>query len=154
MMSALAILLAAAVRATLGYTPPPMYNITATSLYDAGLQHGKLASSRIRGWLGTAEMQGIIKFVASPAGAAAFARMKRANTAAFPALVRELEGIASGAQVALDEIWVATLINELESLMDNGGGSWPPRFDDGHCTDVYAVAEGGALRNGAAQPSL
>lgn len=133
------------------YSRPPYYRITASSLHDAGLQLGRLARTRIQGWLATDEMKGIIAFVAGD-GAEAFHRMKKDNSEIFPDLVRELEGMAIGAEVPLDSIFCATFINELESLMTNHGGQWPPhrgndgprRGDDGHCSDVYAVAEGGA----------
>ena len=101
----LSVLIAAAAAAALPpYEPPPMFNITASNSYDAGLQHGKLAGSRIRGWLKTDEMQNIIKYIKTADGAAAFSRMQKENTAAFPYLVRELEGMAKGAAVAVDDI--------------------------------------------------
>ena len=156
----LSVLIAATAAAALPpYEPPPMFNITASNSYDAGLQHGKLAGSRIRGWLKTDEMQNIIKYIKTADGAAAFSRMQKENTAAFPYLVRELEGMAKGAAVAVDDIWACTMINELESLMTNGGGQWPPApnattiqnkenvdLRAGHCSDVYAVADGGASK--------
>ena len=61
----------------------------------------------------------------------------RSNARFAPALVAELRGLADGANVTLDEIWGATMINELESLMGNDDGA-------GHCSDIYAVSESGA----------
>ena len=36
--------------------PPPLYRITADTLYDAGLQHGSMANWRIRAWFSTSGM--------------------------------------------------------------------------------------------------
>ena len=137
------------------YAPPPVYRITASSLHDAGLQHGRLARKRISGWLATEEMRGVINFTSSSAGQPAFLRMKEENSRAFPELAREIEGMAVGSRLPLDEMWAATLINELESLMTNGGGQWPPSDGSlasprraGHCSDVYAVSEGGGYAHG------
>ena len=65
--------------------------------------------------------------------------MQRDNSRAFPDLVRELEGIAHGAGVPVDAIWASTLISELESLLPVA-----PRI--GHCTDMYAIHQGGTER--------
>lgn len=118
------------------YPAPPMYHIKASSLYDAGLQQGKLASSRIQGWLSSPEMVSLLNYSAT-AGRDAFEAIKRDNTAAYPALVKELEGLSAGSGVPLDTIWVSTLILELESLR-----SYPPGGAD-HCSDLYAVPEAG-----------
>jgi hypothetical protein len=118
------------------YPAPPMYHIKASSLYDAGLQQGKLASSRIQGWLSSPEMVSLLNYSAT-AGRDAFQAIKRDNTAAYPALVKELEGLSAGSGVPLDTIWVSTLILELESLR-----SYPPGGAD-HCSDLYAVPEAG-----------
>jgi len=100
-----------------------------------------LARQRIRGWLATEEMRALRAYVTSRDGAAAFGRMKAANAAAFPALAAELRGIAEGAAVDLDLLWGATLISEIESLMNLTARA-------SHCTDVYAVAEGGGFAHG------
>ena len=120
------------------YEPPPLYRIRATSLFDAGLQQGRMAGTRIRGWLSTPEMKGLRNYTDRD-GAAGFAQLKRDNAATFPQLVRELEGVASGAGVPPDDIWRATMINELESLRSTAPGAWHA----GHCSDVYAVPPGG-----------
>ena len=86
---------------------------------------------RIRGWLTTPEMLGLVNF-SKHEGAAALAQLKYDNTAHYPDLASELTGIASGARVPVDSIWVAALINELESLR-----SYP--LPVGHCSDVYAL---------------
>ena len=83
-------------------------------------------------------MRGVVNFTQSVNGSSAFAQLKRDNTATYPDLVRELDGVATGAQVPLDEIWACTMINEIESLMANSGGQWRTERA-GHCSDVYAV---------------
>jgi hypothetical protein len=130
--------------------PPPLYNISATSHRDAGLQHGILASDRIKGWLATDEMLRLLNF-SRHEGRGAFEAMKRDNYAFSPELAQEVMGIAEGAGVAVDDAWVASLINELEALMPDKvrrqrQGTSAPIGGDGHCSDVYAVAEGGTAR--------
>ena len=116
---------------------PPFFNISAVSLYDAGRQQGKLAHDRIRGWLSTLEMQALRNFTVGP-GREAFEAMKANNSRFAPVLVTELQGIADGAGVGIDEIWGATMINELEILMDD-----VKERTTGHCSDIYAVGHDG-----------
>lgn len=114
---------------------PPLYRIQAATHLDAGRQHGRLAADRIKGWLATEEMSGLLNFTLAD-GADAFSNLKRDNQAFSPALAEEVAGMAEGAGVPVDHIWVATLINELEALM-------PHAERTGHCSDLYAVADGG-----------
>lgn len=120
------------------YTPPPMIHIHANTLYDAGLQQGRIAGDRIRGWLATPEMRSLINYTLSD-GRKAFQQLKHDNGKAFPSLLKELTGVAAGASVPLDHIWTATMINELESLRSPG----PGEYNQGHCSDLYAVPDGG-----------
>lgn len=113
---------------------PPIFNISATSLYDAGLQQGRLASSRIKAWLASPEMTQILAF-ANGAGHEAFQAFKRDNSKEFPEFVEEMRGIAEGAGIGLDKVWCLNLISSLEGLM---GENRP-----GHCSDLYAVSAGG-----------
>eukprot|EP00425_Heterocapsa_triquetra_P012753 CAMPEP_0195146374 /NCGR_PEP_ID=MMETSP0448-20130528/171547_1 /TAXON_ID=66468 /ORGANISM="Heterocapsa triquestra, Strain CCMP 448" /LENGTH=273 /DNA_ID=CAMNT_0040184923 /DNA_START=3 /DNA_END=820 /DNA_ORIENTATION=- len=46
-----------------------------------------------------------------------------------------MEGIAAGADVDVDAVWTANLLDELESLMN--------RTRVGHCSDIYAVSGNG-----------
>ena len=134
------LLAALAVLSSVGATPP-LYRITASDHYSAGVQHGRLARERIRGWLRSDEMVALRNFTArAGAGRDALEAMKRDNRAAYPELAAELRGIAAGARVPEDAVWTATLISELESLQPDARGRAPA----GHCTDVYAVGEGGA----------
>jgi hypothetical protein len=102
--------------ASLVSATPPLFRITASSHYDAGLQHGTLAKTRIQGWLQSDEMLGLVNFSSAGPGQDALQAMKRDNTRTYPHLAREIAGIAAGAAVPEDSIWVSTLISELESL--------------------------------------
>ena len=87
------------------------------------------------------EMVALLDFTtATTEGRRALQQMKADNALLFPELVRELEGVAEGAGVPLDSIWVATLINELEILKPSGSRDGSR---DGHCSDLFAVAAGG-----------
>eukprot|EP00966_Prymnesium_polylepis_P319416 7375882-Prymnesium_polylepis.1 len=124
--------LAATLLATHGATPP-LYRITAYTHYEAGHQHGQIAEARIKGWLQSPEMVGLVNYTSAGEGREALEAMKRDNTAVFPDLVKELEGIAHGAGVPVDSIWVSTLISELESLQVSTSSpprpSWCPLLD-------------------------
>lgn len=148
MRRALGLLVLAAARGAVealanGFTPP-FYEITAASLHDAGVQHGKMAAGRIRGWFGTPEMRSLFGYAAGP-GSANFTRLRRRNAEAFPEYAREIQGISEGAQVPLDHVWAANLLAELEGMMglhpadslsDEG-------INSGHCSDIFAAADGG-----------
>mmetsp|Transcript_23053 Transcript_23053/g.72562 ORF Transcript_23053/g.72562 Transcript_23053/m.72562 type:complete len:477 (+) Transcript_23053:74-1504(+) len=121
-------------------SPPPLFRIAALSLHEAGLQHGRLARERIRGWLATADMRRLLGYVATPEGAQAFAQLKRDNAAEFPELVEELRGIAEGAGVSLDEVWCMNLVNEFSNLLAQRAAGAAPAQD---CSDLFAVAPGG-----------
>ena len=131
--------LAAATAAGERAGPPPIFRIRAATHFDAGLQHGRLASALIQGWLATEEMRGLVRFVEGD-GKDALANVMRDNTKFAPHLAEELRGIAEGAGVPLPHIWVANSINELESLQD--ANSTTARRA-GHCSDLYAVPAGG-----------
>jgi len=122
---------------SLAVSPPPFFNISATNLYGAGKQQGQLAGERIRGWLATDEMRGLRNFTQG-LGRTGFLAMIADNTRFAPTLVTELQGIADGAGVEVEEIWGATMINELEIWFSNGAKR------AGHCSDIYAIARGGA----------
>jgi hypothetical protein len=120
--------------------PAPLFRISATSSYDAGFQHGQLAQDRIQGWFAGPEMQSVFTFVKSDDGRKAFEQLKADNAAEFPEYVEEMRGIAAGAGATLDEVWCANMLNELESLMEIAK-SQSNRSE--HCSDVYAIADGG-----------
>lgn len=124
---------------------PPLYKVNAATHLDAGRQHGAAAKARIRGWLATEEMIGLLNFTRG-AGRDALENMKRDNTKFSPKLAEELRGIAEGAAVPVDQIWAANMINEIEALMPSSAR----RDLVGHCSDVYAVPAGGT-RAGFAQ---
>jgi len=70
--------------------------------------------------------------------------MKQDNTIEFPGNAEELQGIAEGAGVSLDAIWVSNLLVELENLMFRINNT---RHE--HCSDIFAVSRGG-FENGFA----
>lgn len=102
-----------------------------------GVQHGKLASKQIHGWLESAEMKELFSFVATPYGNRSFQLLQDVNSRAFPQYVEEMQGLAVGAGVELRSIWAINVLNELAALKKNA-----TRHQD-HCTDVYAVSSGG-----------
>jgi len=114
----------------------PFFRVTASSSYDAGLQHGRLAKELIHGWLASAEMKSVVAFVAGN-GSKAFQQLKTDNSVEFPEYAEEMRGIADGAGVEVDAIWCANMLNELESLMSE------MRESAKHCSDVYAISAGG-----------
>ena len=98
-----------------------LLRISATSLYDAGIQQGEQARDRINAWFAGDEMRRIFDFATLNAtGRAAFKDLRRLNAHEFPRLAEEISGIARGANVSEDHVWCANLIPELEGLM-------PPR---------------------------
>lgn len=107
--------------------PAQFFEVTASTLYDAGLQHGRLARHQINGWFQSNEMQTLFNFI-SKEGRARFERLKADNSLAFPQYVEEMQGIAEGAEVDMDKIWAANLINELEITI--------PHED--HCSNVFS----------------
>ena len=97
-------------------------------------------------------MVALRKFVASDAGSEALSRLQAANTAAFPAYVDELRGIAEGSGAELKDIWMLNLLYELEALMPPANAA-PLRAGRAgrqadHCTDIYATAAGGSVSLG------
>mmetsp|Transcript_13944 Transcript_13944/g.30355 ORF Transcript_13944/g.30355 Transcript_13944/m.30355 type:complete len:406 (+) Transcript_13944:46-1263(+) len=124
---------------------PPVYSITAHSLRDAGLQIGKSAATRIQGWFETDEMKGFRNFALGD-GKDAFEAMKKANKDAFPQIADEIEGIAEGANVSVDDVWLANMLEELGNLRTRRG----EHIDNTHCSDVYAISEKG-YKGGFAQ---
>lgn len=123
------------VAAALARNPPPLYSIAASSLRDAGLQHGQLAGERIRTWLESDEIADVWAF-ARAAGHVAYETLRRESSEAFPQYAAELAGIAEGAGVDLDKLWAAQLMIELENLMGDAACAE-------HCSDIFAVAPGG-----------
>lgn len=123
-------------------TIPPLYQIEASSLYDAGAAHGSLAKLRITGWLASKEMSALLNYsLLSATGRPAFMALVERNSRAFPDLVDELRGIAHGAQVPLDHIWVANLITELEAIQGAQAGQREAHGREGHCSDIFALEE-------------
>eukprot|EP00931_Biecheleriopsis_adriatica_P073154 TRINITY_DN47499_c0_g1_i1.p1 TRINITY_DN47499_c0_g1~~TRINITY_DN47499_c0_g1_i1.p1 ORF type:complete len:392 (+),score=73.41 TRINITY_DN47499_c0_g1_i1:29-1177(+) len=119
---------------SLALDPPPFFEISASNLYDAGLQQGRLASGKIHAWIASPEMKSVLGFTQGK-GRDVFSELKRVNSQAFPQFAEEIRGIAEGAALDLDSLWAANLIAELEGFMDAN--------QTGHCSDIYAVPEGG-----------
>jgi len=108
--------------------PPPLYSIKADSLYEAGIQHGKLASSRIQAWLNSNEMQQVWEFAQND-GKKAYDGLRSDSLSAHPIYGKELQGIAAGAKVNLDQLWAGQLMIELENMMN---------LTSSHCSDIFA----------------
>ena len=81
-----------------GYSPP-LYNITADSLLDAGRQQGSMAGPRIRAWFASSEMQRVVQFTQGD-GKAAYLQIRNDSAAMYPQYASELQGIAEGGQSA------------------------------------------------------
>lgn len=113
----------------------PLYTIRAKSLYHAGFQAGTLASSQIQTWFQGEEMAKLKHFVATT-GLEAFRNLQRDNAVEFPELVQEMQGIADGAKVPLDWIWMVNLLPELESMWSSSSSS---SLQGDHCTDIFSV---------------
>lgn len=133
-LTAAATLLPATAPKPAGGFTPPLYNITASSLYDAGTQHGAMARGRIQGWFNSPEMARLLAF-AQADGHAAYSQLRRDSAAAYPQYAAELKGIADGSGVPLDSIWAGILMIELLNLMGETTAD--------HCSDISAVEAGG-----------
>eukprot|EP00928_Gymnodinium_smaydae_P029948 TRINITY_DN22403_c0_g1_i1.p1 TRINITY_DN22403_c0_g1~~TRINITY_DN22403_c0_g1_i1.p1 ORF type:complete len:424 (-),score=80.00 TRINITY_DN22403_c0_g1_i1:116-1387(-) len=114
----------------------PVFRITASTPYEAGLQHGRMAKERIHGWFNTQELRKAFSYVANE-GKEAFQQLKKDNEAEFPHYVEEMRGIAEGAGVTLDQVWVANFLSELENLMQISVKKQE------HCSDIYAISAQG-----------
>ena len=110
---------------------PRIFRISATSLYDAGFQHGTLAKDLIQSAFQLPEFQAMRAFVSkNNFGKTAFDRLIQDNTIQFPGLVEEMLGTAEGASVPIEDIWMANLVTEIESLMKVGTA---------HCSDIFTT---------------
>ena len=91
---------------------PRIFHISATSLYDAGFQHGTLAKDLIQSAFQLPEFQAMRAFVSkNNFGKTAFDRLIKDNTIQFPGLVEEMLGTAEGASVPIEDIWMANLVS-------------------------------------------
>jgi len=123
---------------------PRVYRIDAHSLYEAGRQHGALAAPLMSAWFELSEFQAMVSFVSSTdVGKRAFSQLKRDNAAAFPELVQEMQGLADGAGVDVDKIWISNLVPEIEALMPRTAFT-----TRGHCSDVYGHTSSNDLIHG------
>ena len=109
---------------------PRIFRISATSLYDAGFQHGTLAKDLIQSAFQLPEFQAMRAFVSkNNFGKTAFDRLIKDNTIQS-GLVEEMLGTAEGASVPIEDIWMANLVTEIESLMKVGTA---------HCSDIFTT---------------
>lgn len=114
----------------------PLFHVEASSLYEAGRGHGKVAMHLIQGFLAVSELTDLARFTFETAqGQAAFSALKATNAETFPEYVDEMRGIAEGAEVSLDQVWMINLLQELENLMPEES-----RVGEEHCTDIMAVS--------------
>ena len=97
------------------YILPPVVD-----LRSAGRMHGMQASSRIVAFLETSYITRLVQYSSCSPGSALL-RSLRATAAEFaPWLPEELEGIAEGAAVPLEAIWVINLCSR-KSVTQRGG---------------------------------
>ena len=102
--------------------------------YQVGYQHGQLAKNLIHAWFSSEEMQYLFEWCFNK-GVSVFRQLKRINQKEFPDLVTEMRGLADGSDMDLDRIWVANLINELNTLRGESTST--------HCSDIYAISKKG-----------
>ena len=101
------------------------------------------AQARIHEWFAVPEMEQRFTWV-TQGGSATFAQLKQDNQNEFPAYVEEMQGIADGAEVTMDQIWVANLINEIDSLISHENQEmFKLPWQLQHCSDEYAVSGSG-----------
>jgi len=124
--------------------------IWADSLFEAGFAHGEFAATRIQKYFQRKEMQRLFDYFLNGRGRDTFDALKQDNTEAFLSLAEEIKGIAKGSGQPVDKIWVANLINDLETFMDIppidiADNDIPPSdIDIGKgCTDVFAHTNDG-----------
>lgn len=121
-----------------GAVVPPLFRVgPCSSLREAGVQHGILAADRIKGFLLLPELDATRAFV-SAGGAEAFADLRADNERAFPQYAAEIEGMAEGSGVALDDIWMMNLLAEVQGLMR----FLPVEKRVESCSDVMLRGEG------------
>lgn len=120
--------------------------IEASNLYDAGFEVGRRTARRIRAYVQTDELVELLNFVQTPTGAATFAALKRDNSKSFPDLVEEIKGVANGARVSENIVWIANLVPELTGNIPEGH-TIVDEADIMHCSDIYSYDnEGNAMQ--------
>eukprot|EP00927_Polykrikos_kofoidii_P073867 TRINITY_DN69886_c0_g1_i1.p1 TRINITY_DN69886_c0_g1~~TRINITY_DN69886_c0_g1_i1.p1 ORF type:complete len:623 (+),score=98.11 TRINITY_DN69886_c0_g1_i1:172-2040(+) len=127
---------------------PPLLCIgPCSTLRQAGLLHGRAAAERIRALLDTEELRRTRAYyscASSPDGAAAaFADLRADNAAAFPEYAAEIAGIAEGASVPVEDIWMVNLLAEVQALRGLPIGK---RAE--HCSDIVLRGSGNQLWHG------
>jgi len=117
----------------------PLYHTVGESYYDVGTQHGSQAKQQIGAWLATDEMSALETWTKHGSGRDVFAKLKDSNAVKYPQFVEEMRGIADGAGVSMDSIWLINLsydLSNIQAVTDKPNGNTSRHQD--HCTDVYA----------------
>lgn len=119
--------------------------IEASNLYDAGHQLGLRTALRIRQFLALDTTVTVIDFAKTPTGRATLEALKKDNSELYPELVRHLQGIADGARIDADLIWVCNLYPELVGNLP--GHTVAHELQVQHCADIYSYDnKGNALQ--------
>jgi len=109
-----------------------------------GFEHGTYARKYIQGFLDTEFCQEM-RAVRDGAGREFFKEMKFQNRKEFPSYASEIEGIAEGAQVPADDIWMLNLMDGILGSID--AEEWHPDPSDSqknleHCSTFAGIYAG------------
>ena len=98
-------------------------------------------------------MQRLFDYFLNGQGRDTFDALKQDNTEAFLSLAEEINGIAKGSGQPVDKIWVANLINDLETFMDippidiaDNDAPFSGGLPGKGCTDVFAHTDDGYVK--------
>ena len=98
-------------------------------------------------------MQRLFDYFLNGQGRDTFDALKQDNTEAFLSLAEEIRGIAKGSGQPVDKIWVANLINDLETFMDippidiaDNDAPFSGGLPGKGCTDVFAHTNDGYVK--------
>lgn len=89
-----------------------IYTFTGNTYYEVGLRHGELAKNSIQTFLKTKGRSEDNDWRKND-GLAFFTQLVKTNKAEFPDCAEEINGIAKGAGVTEDDIWMLNLIGEI-----------------------------------------
>jgi hypothetical protein len=96
---------------------PFVIKLNGSSFYDAGRQHGVLAKGRISRFLKDPSVKELVNF-RNGNGRVFFDELVRINRQEFPQYAEEVRGIAVGAEVLEEDIWISNLLGELSGASE------------------------------------